>query len=229
MGIMIKYGRTREDVLRWPDDPAARRALESYLDALPHDSLARMAPLNGMGLDFTGADLSGLDLSGAEFGEAILNGIRLVGADLFGVWMMGATLRAANLSQCNLRKSKGRNCDAQHALFAGVDFERSEFEDADFRRADLRTVRFGSAWLPDADMRGADLRECTFGQGGRATGISGVRLAGCRVEGATGLVSGPVDVSTETPRLLDGDDLQRWFADHGAPLVEVRQPTPRQA
>jgi hypothetical protein len=45
------------------------------------------------------------------------------------------------------------------------------------------------------------------------------------VDGATGMVDGPIDIGTDSPQLLDGADLQRWFADHGAPSVEVWQPT----
>jgi hypothetical protein len=50
------------------------------------------------------------------------------------------------------------------------------------------------------------------------------RLADCLVEDAKGMVDGPIDVGTDSPRLLDGADLQRWFADSKAPLVEVRPP-----
>src|SRR5215471_7017974 len=36
VGIMTTtYGHSREDVRRWPDDPAVRRTLEEYLDKFP--------------------------------------------------------------------------------------------------------------------------------------------------------------------------------------------------
>jgi len=38
------------------------------------------------------------------------------------------------------------------------------------------------------------------------------------------MVKGPIDVGADSPQLLDGADLQRWFAELEAPLVEVRQP-----
>jgi hypothetical protein len=38
------------------------------------------------------------------------------------------------------------------------------------------------------------------------------------------MVKGPIDVGADSPQLLDGAALQRWFAERGAPLVEVRQP-----
>jgi uncharacterized protein YjbI with pentapeptide repeats len=222
--IMIRYGRSPEDIRRWPGDPAARRALESYFETLPGDSLDITVQLDGRGLDFTGADLSGLELGEAEFSEATLRGVNLAGADLYGAWLMGAILRDADLSECSLRKAKGRTCDAQGANFCGADFQRSEFEESDFRRANLTKVRFGGAFLHSADLRGGDLRECTFGLNGRSTGFHEARLANCRVDGATGTVFGPIDVGVDSPRLLDGDDLQRWFTDHGAPLVEVWRP-----
>jgi uncharacterized protein YjbI with pentapeptide repeats len=228
VGIMtITYGRSREDVRRWPDDSAARRRLEDYfdyLDKLPDDSRTAASLLDGGGLDFTGADLSGLDLLEAELSEASLSGVRLVGADLSGAWLIGAILRGADLSQCNLRKAQGRACDAQDAILRGAGLQRSEFEDADFRRADFREARFGSALLTGADLRGADLRQCIFGQTGNSTGFMEARLADCLVEDAKGMVDGPIDVGTDSPRLLDGADLQRWFADSKAPLVEVRPP-----
>lgn len=68
------------------------------------------------------------------------------------------------------------------------------------------------------------LRHCIFGLNGNVTGLAEVRLADCLVEGAQGMVSGPVDVGADSPQLLEGADLQRWFADRGAPLVEVRPP-----
>jgi uncharacterized protein YjbI with pentapeptide repeats len=215
------YGHSRENVLRWPADPAVRQTLEEYLDHLPVGSRTVESLLNGRGLDFTGADLSGLDLSEAELSEANLSGVRLIGADLYGAWLIGAELRRADLSRCRLRKVEGRACDAQDAILRGADLDRSEFERADLRRTDLREVDFAGALLTGADLRGADLRHCAFGLNGNLTGFANTRLADCLVEGARGTVSGPIDVGADSPRLLDGADLQRWFAERGAPLVEV--------
>jgi uncharacterized protein YjbI with pentapeptide repeats len=219
--LVTTYGRSREDVIRWPCDPNALRALEDYFGKLSGDSQAQ---LDAEGLDFTGADLSGLELLGAELSQANLSGVRLAGADLYVAWIIAAVLHDADLSQCDLRKVKGRMCDAQRAVFSGADLQRSEFENTDFREANLSKVRFGRATLLNGDLRGADLRECIFGHSPMATHLKGARLAGSRVEGAVGMVSGPINVGTDSPRLVDGADLQRWFADHGAPLVEVREP-----
>lgn len=225
VGIMTTtYGHSREDVRRWPDDPAVRRALEEYFDRFPIGSRTVESLLDAEGLDFTGADLSGLDLLQAELSEADLSGVRLVGADLSGAWLIGAVLRGADLSECNLRKAQGRACDAQDAILRSADLQRSEFEDADFRRADFRGAWFGKSLFTGADFRGADLRHCLFGEGGSRTGLTNARLADCLVEGARGTVSSPADVGTDSPQLLDGADLERWFADRGASLVEVWQP-----
>src|SRR4051794_22856401 len=98
-----------------------------------------------------------------------------------------------------------------------------ELESADLRGADLRKVRFGRALLADADLRGSDLRECSFGADGESTGLTRARIGRCAVQDASGGVSGPIDVGADQPRLIDGADLARWFADHGAPGVVVRE------
>jgi Pentapeptide repeats (8 copies) len=231
VGLMTSaYGHSRADVRRWPDDPDVRRRLEGYfdyLDKLPDGSRTVASLLDGSGLDFRGADLSGLDFTEAALSEANLSGVPLVGADLYGAWLIGAVLRGADLSRCYLRKVQGRTCDAQDAVLRGADLERAEFEDADFRRADLRQVYFGRASLFGADLREADLRECVFGRSGHSTSFARARLADCRAEGAKGMVSGLVDVGADSPELLDCAELQRWFAERGAPLVEVRPPVQR--
>jgi hypothetical protein len=62
-----------------------------------------------------------------------------------------------------------------------------------------------------------------FGHDVLSTALRGARIAGCRVEGTAGTARGPADVGEQVPQLVDGAALQQWFADHGAPLVEVRQ------
>lgn len=222
MGTVMAYGRSGDDVTRWPPDAAARQALEKYLRGLPTDSLNIIVPLGAGKLDFTGADLSGLELSDAELIEAMLPGVRLVGADLASAWLIGTVLRDADLSRCNLRKAQARACDARGAVFRGANLQRAEFDDANLRGADLSQTRLSGAALLGTDLRDADLRECSFGQAGRSTDLDEARLAGCRVDGATGLVAGTADVGTDTSRPLHGADLQRWFAEHGAPDVEAR-------
>ncbi|WP_160573464.1 pentapeptide repeat-containing protein [Actinomadura physcomitrii] len=215
------FGRTRGDVRAFPHDTAAREALEAYLDALPKDPQGFIPCFEGDGLDFSGADLSGLELLGACLDEAILDGVNLRNAELGRASLIAASMRGADLSGALLRKAQGRACDAQRALLVDADLRTSEFEEADLRYADLRGAKLGNAWLARTDLRGADLRACTFGGPTTSTGLMEVRMADTRLDGATGHVTGPVDVGTASPQLIDGDELQRWFVDHGAPEVEV--------
>jgi hypothetical protein len=220
---MTSYGRTASDVRRWPDDTAARQALEEYFAALPPDPRIVIPSMNGYGLDFTGADMSGLELLGADFTSANLSGVRLVGAHLGNATLMAATLRNADLSHCSLRKAQGRACDAQDVIAVEADLRSAEFEDANMRHADLRSTRLGHAWLLSIDLRNADLRNCAFGQERAWASLKRARMAGCRLDGAHGIVAGPVDVSVDSPRLIDGDELRRWFAEQGAPGVEIHE------
>ena len=217
------FGRTAADVRRWPEDPIARAALERYFAAFPVEPGTGIPMLAGSGLDFTGADLSGLLLVDAELDGANLGGVRLADANLAGARLWGANLSRADLTHSWLRKAEGRNCLARDAVFAGADFLRVNFEEADLRGADLRRARFDNAWLWRADLRGADLRDCVFGGDRTWTGLDEARLAECRVEGASGWVSGPADVGEDTPRLLAGAGLARWFAERGAPEVEAAE------
>ncbi|MBO2465229.1 pentapeptide repeat-containing protein [Actinomadura violacea] len=215
------FGRTRGDVGAFPRDAAARQALEAYLDALPEDPEGFIPCFEGDGLDFSGADLSGLELLGACLDEAILDGVRLRNAELGRASLIAASMRGADLSGALLRKAQGRACDARNALLVDADLRTCEFEEADLRNSDLRGADLARAWLAGTDLRGADLRACDFGGPTSSTALLEARMADSRLDGATGHVSGPVDVGAESPHLLDGDDLQRWFADHGAPEVEV--------
>ena len=69
----------------------------------------------------------------------------------------------------------------------------------------------------ESDLRQAGLCDCIF----RTTGFADARLADGDVRGAAGLVMGPIDVGGDAPHVLDGPELQSWFAANGAPDVEV--------
>jgi uncharacterized protein YjbI with pentapeptide repeats len=215
------HGRTLDDVRSWPADPAARKALQEYLEALPLKPENSPLSLAGGELDFSGADLSGLYLAGARLGEAILSGVRLIDADLYSAWLVQATLRGADLSGCDVRKVDGRACDARNAIFRGARLARADFEDSDFRGADMSGADFGRASLGGIDLRGADLRNCVFGPAVSPTDLEEARLAGCLLSGAAGYIYGPVDIGADTPQLVNGSELKAWFASQGAPEVEV--------
>lgn len=222
MGKMTSsYLRSRADVRAWPADEAARKALQQYLEELEQSADRVVSGLGGGGLDFRGADLTGLDLIGADFIESRLSGVRLVRADLARADLICADLSGADLTECLLHKTVGRACNARGTIFHGANLDRSEFDSADLRNADLSGVTFGRAFLDTTDLRGANLAGCKFGQS-YWTDLPEARLAGARVAGATGTVSGPVDISeNDVPHLIDGDELRAWFASQGAPEVTV--------
>jgi uncharacterized protein YjbI with pentapeptide repeats len=86
---------------------------------------------------------------------------------------------------------------------------------------DLRGALLGNVWMPGADLRGADLRGCVFGGDKSWSSFKEARMSGSLLEGAHGYLAGPIDLGTDGPRLLDGDQLRRWLAEQGAPQVEV--------
>lgn len=219
--MMTNHHRTVADVRVWPTDPVARRTLTEYLSALPADPTVESRPstlLSAAGLDFTGADLSDLDLLGAELSEAILNGVKMVGTDLYTAWLAAAEIRRADLSGADLRKVNARGCRAQQAVFRGADLQRSDLSLSEMADADFRGARLQRATFSGADLRRADFGDCVF----ERTRLSRTRMAGAHVEGATGLVIGPVDTGTDKPVVLDGIELQEWFNTRGAANVQVR-------
>jgi uncharacterized protein YjbI with pentapeptide repeats len=221
---MTDYSRFASDVRRWPNDPAARQALEDYFSALPQDPKIVIPSLDGSGLDFTGADLSGLEFLGAEFNNANLSGVQLIDANLGGASLLSATLRNADVSYSSLRKAQARGCNAQEVVAVNADLRSADFAQANLSQANLRGARLGRAWMPHTDLRGTDLSACNFGQDQAWASLREARLAGCVLDGAYGSLAGPVDIGADFPRLLDGTELSQWFADHGASQIEIRDP-----
>jgi hypothetical protein len=125
-----------------------------------------------------------------------------------------------------LRKAQGRGCDAEGLIAVEADFRNADLEGANLRRADLRGANLADAWLSEADLREADLRGCVFGQVGTWASLGAARMEGSRLDGARGSVAGPVDVGTGSSQPIDGAELARWLAEHGAEQVEVRESVP---
>ncbi|WP_072804130.1 hypothetical protein [Rhodococcoides yunnanense] len=74
--MTVDYQRSRDDVVTWPTDPRARRALEEWFNKL--DASPAVHPTLAAGeLDFSGADLSGLDIGDADWVSATLRDNRL--------------------------------------------------------------------------------------------------------------------------------------------------------
>ncbi|TML22932.1 MAG: pentapeptide repeat-containing protein [Actinobacteria bacterium] len=135
-------------------------------------------------------------------------------------------LREANLTAADLVKVEAVECQAAGAVFRGAnllgaDFTRADLRETDLRDALLNSVRFNACDLRTADLRGAWLRSCWFGHEDNPALLSDARLGGCRVEEATGVLTGPVDVGETAPQWIDGAELAAWFAAHGAPAVRV--------
>ena len=120
-------------------------------------------------------------------------------------------LRGADLSWLRLPAAYLFN-----ANLAGVRLVRAYLGNATLSGADLREAN-----LTAADLRGAWLRSCWFGHEDNPALLSDARLGGCRVEEATGVLTGPVDVGETAPQWIDGAELAAWFAAHGAPAVRV--------
>jgi hypothetical protein len=204
---------------QWPDDADARAALEEYLRA-PRDAQGVGEPLAAFEADFRGAVLDGMSLVEAWFNLARLDGVALRGADLYGAHLNGASLRRADLTGAVLTKAVLDEADARDAVLDGADLVRVEAFGTDLRGARLQRTRWAGALL-GCDLRGADLTAAVFDE----TAARGSRLGDAVVTGATGSLFGPVDVGTDDrPLTLEGDDLARWFHDHGAPEVVVLEP-----
>ena len=213
-------------VLAWPVDLEARQALAEYVAGLPSDPSTISAAFDGTLRDLRGADLSWLRLPAAYLFNANLAGVRLVRAQLGDATLSGADLREANLTAADLVKVEAVECQAAGAVFRGAnllgaDFTRADLRETDLRDALLNSVRFNACDLRTADLRGAWLRSCWFGHEDNPALLSDARLGGCRVEEATGVLTGPVDVGETAPHRIDGAELAAWFAAHGAPAVRV--------
>ncbi|GGO13319.1 pentapeptide repeat-containing protein [Micromonospora parathelypteridis] len=92
-----RYNRASGDVIRWPDSPDAREALEDWFA----DS-STTAYLSGDSLDFRGADLSRLDLAGAYLANARLADVRFAEANLGDANLANAELQGADFSFADL-------------------------------------------------------------------------------------------------------------------------------
>lgn len=123
-------------------------------------------------------------------------------------------------------KSYGRSPDDVRrwgVVAVEADFRRADLDHVNLSQADLRGSVLANAFMPGADLRGADLRGCALGQARTWVFLEDARMAGCLLEGAYGTVCGPIDIGADSPHLLGGRDLARWFAEQGAQAVEVRE------
>ncbi|MFI6783988.1 pentapeptide repeat-containing protein [Micromonospora sp. NPDC050276] len=218
---MSRYKRASGDVIRWPDSPDAREALEEWFaDPAP------AAYLSGDFLDFRGADLSRLDLAGAYLANSHLVGVRFEEANLGDANLTNAELQGADFSFADLAKAEMVGCSAGKALFRSARLFAVQLDDAVLEGADLRHAILNSAKLYKTDLRGANLelaslRWCTLGGTSMPTVLTGARMFGCQLEGAKGAVVGPVLVDEEATRSVGGAELEAWLSGQGAEHVQV--------
>ncbi|WP_406073446.1 pentapeptide repeat-containing protein [Micromonospora sp. NBC_01638] len=218
---MSKYKRSGADVIRWPDSPDAREALEEWFAAPPST-----AYLSGDFLDFRGADLSRLDLAGAYLANSDLVGVRFEEANLGDANLANAELQGADFSFADLAKAEMVGCSAGKARFRSARLFSVQLDDAVLAEADLSYAILNSAKLYKTDLRDANLefaslRWCTLGGTSMPAVLSGARMFGCQFEGAKGAVVGPVFVDEGATRSLGGGELAAWFSAQGAENVQV--------
>lgn len=212
------YRRSRMDVLAWPDDPDARAALEQYLDKLTaSSSLTVDLLLAADNMNFAGADLSGLQLQAAALNGSDLRDIRAADSDFYQAWLTSANISRADFSRADLRKVQATGCIAENTNFREAQLQGAVFEDSNLKSAVLYGANLHSSDFNGADLSDADLRNCNVG----SVDFGDSRLSGALVEGAYGMIFGPVDVGSDSG-LLAGEELEAWFTTRGATKVEVR-------
>jgi uncharacterized protein YjbI with pentapeptide repeats len=222
---MIDCSKLRTDVKRWPVDADARRALEEFFDNM--DPAGKFVPiLNGGSLDFSGADLSGLELAGAEFSSAHLAGVCMRQSSLYKAWIREADLREVDFSGADLRKAIVAHCTATNAVFTGAALSDVDLSHSNLRGADLHQTSLDDAFMPNVDLRGANLEASHWGTYPYNAVVTDAKLGGANVRAMTGEVRDPVDVGIDEPIVLQGQKLEEWFADNGAPNVVVNGEKP---
>jgi len=202
-----------DDVSRWPDDPETATALQAYLS--DPDGM-----FGGNLSDFRGADLRGLDLSGAELIEANFREVSLSGTDLSRVNFRIADLSGADMTGARLYKTDADHCVATAVVLRGAYLFRTSLMHADLRSADLRRAFLNAVNFAHADLRGADLRKASVGKG-TPLFFRETQLFGSRLDGAHGPVRGTIDVGSDTPEVLAGNELTTWLHSQGAELTVV--------
>ncbi|WP_188831033.1 pentapeptide repeat-containing protein [Nocardia camponoti] len=207
-------GKYSLDVKVWPTDRDARAALMEYLEARSHD---KMATLAAPCMRFTGADLSGMDLAEAYLFGADLDFVAIANADLNRATITGANMEGANFSGSYMHKVEADEVHGPRSRFSRANLFRSSFVSSDLFCADLSDAQLSSTSFARCNLASADMRGCQFGPS--RTRLSGARMKNVKLEGAVGVVVGPVFVDDELS--LNGRDLQEWFASCGAPNVSV--------
>ncbi|MFJ6021041.1 pentapeptide repeat-containing protein [Nocardiopsis alba] len=210
--------------LTWPLAPEAREALQEYVNLINGKKEGSESELGGF-LDFRGADLRKFQLQWQFLWGSDFSGVRLDGADLYKAELVEALLHGASLQGANLHKADMSACEARRASFAGANLLNTDLSESDLREVDFKEAWAGGTLFFNSDLRGADFRRARFGteKAGVWTDFSGAKIGGALFSGVEGTVLGPIDVGEKSRNILDGLDLEKWFADQGAPEVKVRK------
>ncbi|MGW0038091.1 pentapeptide repeat-containing protein [Gordonia sp. NPDC003376] len=224
MGEIDQFGEESKDVQEWPRDSGARAALQDFFDQKRLSPILIFVPtMNGGNLDFRGADLSGLLLLGAEFSEANIEGVRFDRGLLSGAWMHQVRAREAMFRSAVMREVQSDASDFSYAVFDGAELNGSVFIASDFTGASFCGSHVSDVIFDESNLRYGDFRGCTFGtpDGRHWVSLRRARIHGVTLEGARGVVSGPVDVGDVQALMLDGPDLETWLTERGAPDLRV--------
>ncbi|MEC3893522.1 pentapeptide repeat-containing protein [Nocardiopsis sp. LDBS1602] len=218
------HGERLQNPTAWPTDPTAKEILREYVVFINSKDGSHGSELSGP-YDFRGADLRKFQMQWQFLWGSNFSGVILDGADLYKAEMVEVVLREASLKDANLHKADISACEAQRASFAGANLLNTDLSESDLREADFKEVWAGGTLFFNSDLRGADFRRARFGteKAGVWTDFSGAKIGGALFSGVEGTVLGPIDVGEKSRSILDGLDLEKWFADQGAPEVRVRK------
>lgn len=180
-------------------------------------------------MDFSGADLSGLDIVDADWVSANLSGVKLRSCYLGYAWILDADLTGTDFTGSVLRKALLRGSNGRGAILVGTQLHKADLSGSDFRDADMHDTDLAQAFMFQIDLRGANLANSFWGDRKYNACIQEARLGNANVTGMRGVVDESVDVGIDEPHIIDGDELQQWFRDNGAPEVTVvTRPAPPQ-
>jgi uncharacterized protein YjbI with pentapeptide repeats len=199
----------------WPADQPTAKALHGWLEGTAGETFY------GVGLDFSDADLSGADLFESWLSRSTFHRTRLRDASLGLVHCEEADFTAADLSRVDLRQASGNRAVLEGARLVGARLGNSEFRYAYFAEADLTGADLGDAYFSESTFFHTDLTNATADKLMLRNAVfDSVTLAGF-----SGTVIGPIVVVSGGRRAeLDDEELEEWFAAHGANVTRFRPP-----
>ncbi len=189
----------------FPRDPEAAHRLQDWLRE-------GEGGLDAVGLDFRGADLTGGDFSASWFSGATSAGVALKEVDLYRADMQGADLSGADLTGASFVRCNLDDAVMKAAVLDGADFGKASLYGVDASGASFRGAQLMGASLLDVNLCGADLTGAAAMQNSFRVRLDEHVI----LEGFTGSIFGPVEVSTGGGvRAIGGADLEQWMREKG--------------